>query len=315
MNPTVSIITPSYNQAEFLETTLRSVLEQDYPQVEYLVVDGLSQDSSPEIIRRYAPRLAWWVSEKDKGQAEAINKGFARASGEIVAWLNSDDVYLPGAIRAAVQAFEAHPEAGLVFGDVVSINAAGEPINVMTFGNWGLDDLLQFKIISQPAVFMRRSVLERAGYLDPYFHYLLDHHLWLRAAQLAPMVYIPERWACARFHENAKNISQAPGFAREAYRVADWIATQPGLQEARHRLGPRIRAGAHRINGFYLLDAGQPRAALAAYLKSLALYPPAALPDWRRILFAATSLVVDVSRLRRSYLSKRKAKMSKPEIK
>jgi glycosyltransferase involved in cell wall biosynthesis len=312
MLPSVSIITPSYNQAAYLEATLRSVLEQDYPQLEYLLVDGLSSDNSVEIIQRCAARLAWWVSEKDKGQAEAINKGFARATGDIVAWLNSDDVYLPGAIRAAVKAFETHPEAGLVFGDVVSINAAGEPINVMTFGDWGLDELLQFKIISQPAVFMRRAVLERAGYLDPNFHFMLDHHLWLRMAQLAPMVYVPERWACARFHENAKNVSQAPGFAREATHVADWIEAQPSLQDARRRLGPRIRAGAQRINGFYLLDAGQPRAALWAYLKSLALYPPAALPDWRRILFAAASLFVDVSRLRRGYLSKRKARFDPP---
>ncbi len=313
MDPSVSIITPSYNQAEYLETTLRSVLDQGYPQLEYLVVDGQSQDNSVEIIQRYAPRLAWWVSEKDKGQAEAINKGFARASGEIIAWLNSDDIYLPGAIRAAVDAFAANPQAGIVFGDVVSINGAGEPINVMTFGHWGLDDLLQFKIISQPAVFMRRSVLEKAGYLDPNFHFMLDHHLWLRVAQLAPMVYIPARWASARFHENAKNVAQGPGFAREAYRVADWAKTQPGLRDACRRLGPRIQAGAHRINGFYLLDAGQPRAALAAYLKSLALYPPAALPEWRRILFAAASLFGDVSRLRRDYLNKRKAKLNPPE--
>ena len=316
MPPLVSIITPSYNQAEYLEATLRSVLEQDYPDIEYLVIDGASTDASPQIIARYGPRLAWWVSEKDNGQAEAINKGFARARGEYVAWLNSDDLYLPGAVSAAVRAFEQHPEAGMVFGDVVSINGAGETINVMTFGPWGLDDLLQFKIISQPAVFMRRAVLEKAGYLNPAFHFMLDHHLWLRVAQLAPMVYIPQRWAAARFHENAKNVSQAPGFAREAYHVADWIAAEPGLRDAYQRIGRRIRAGAERINGFYLLDAGQPRAALSAYLRSLALYPPAALPDWRRILFAAASLLVDVRTLRSvrsAYLRKRKEKLAQSE--
>ena len=212
-----------------------------------------------------------------------------------------------------MRAFEQHPEAGIVFGDVVSINGAGETINVMTFSPWGLDDLLQFKIISQPAVFMRRSVLEQAGYLNPEFHFMLDHHLWLRLAQLAPMVYIPERWACARFHEHAKNVSQAPGFAREAYHVADWIFAQPGLQDACRRIGRRIRAGAERINGFYLLDAGQPRTALRAYLKSLALYPPAALPEWRRILFAAVSLVVDVRAMRTNYLRKRKEKLARSE--
>lgn len=311
MQPLVSIVTPSYNQANFIEASLRSVLEQDYPNIEYLVADGGSTDGSLEIIRSYAGRLAWWVSEKDSGQAEAINKGFARARGEIVAWLNSDDLYLPGAVSAAVRAFEQHPQAGLVFTDVVSINAAGQAINVMTCGDWGLDDLLQFKIISQPGVFMRRSVLEQAGYLDLSMHYMLDHQLWLRMAQQAPIQYVPERWAAARFHENAKNVNQAAGFAQEAYRLLEWIPTQPGLQEANRRLNKRIRAGAERINGFYLLDAGQPRAALAAYLRSLALYPPLALPEWRRVVYAAASLVVNPAALRRGYLQKRQEKLSR----
>ncbi len=313
MHPLVSVVTPSYNQAAYLEATLRSVLEQDYPAIEYLVVDGGSRDGSQEIIQRYAQRLAWWVSEKDSGQAEAINKGFARASGEFVAWLNSDDLYLPGAVSAAVQAFAQNPAAGMVFGDVVSIDAAGQAINVMRCGDYGLDDLLQYKIISQPAVFMRRAVLEQAGYLDLQRHYMLDHHLWLRIAQLAPLRHVPANWAAARFHENAKNVSQAAGFAREALELLDWIAAQPGLQEPYRRLKPRILAGAQRINAFYLLDAGQPRAALAAYLHSLALYPPLALPEWRRILYAAASLLVDPQALRRAYLRRRQQNLARKE--
>ena len=107
-------MTPSYNQAAYLEQTLTSVLKQDYPRLEYLVVDGASTDNSIEIIKKYANKLAFWTSEKDNGQAEAINKGLSRASGEIVAWLNSDDMYLPGAISAAVKAFAANPEVVLV---------------------------------------------------------------------------------------------------------------------------------------------------------------------------------------------------------
>ena len=313
MLPLVSIITPSYNQAAYLELSLRSVLEQDYPRIEYLVVDGGSNDGSREIIQRWADRLAWWVSEKDSGQAEAINKGFARARGEIVAWLNSDDLYLPGAVSAAVRALEQHPQAGLVFSDVLSINAAGETINVMRAGEWGLDDLLQFKIISQPGVFMRRAVLAQAGQLDAHLHYMLDHQLWLRMAEIAPLQHVPERWAAARFHEGAKNVSQAAGFAREARELVEWIAAQPGLREPWGRLERRIRAGCERINGFYLLDAGQPRAALAAYLRSLAFYPPLALPEWRRILYAAASLLVNPAALRRAHLRKRQEKLARPD--
>jgi glycosyltransferase involved in cell wall biosynthesis len=307
--PRVSIITPSYNQAAFLEETIQSVFAQEYPDLEYFIIDGGSTDGSVELIQRYADRLAGWVSEKDRGQAEAINKGFARATGEIVAWINSDDYYLPGALREAVGALTAHPECGMVFGDVVSIDGAGTPINVMTYGDWGLDELMQFNIIGQPAVFLRRAVLEQAGGLDLAYHYLLDHQLWLRVAQLAPVRYLPRRWAAARFHAGAKNVAQAAGFGREAVRIARWMAEEPGLAERYRRLRRRIWAGAHRMDGRYLLDGGLPGPALLAYLRSLACYPPIALPEARRMLFAFASLFGDVSWLRRRYLQNRKDRL------
>jgi glycosyltransferase involved in cell wall biosynthesis len=308
-----SIITPSYNQAAYLEQTLRSVLEQDYPALEYIVVDGASSDGSVEIIRRYGPRLAWWVSEPDHGQAEAINKGFTRASsaGEYIAWLNSDDLYLPGTLRAVAEAFEQHPEVGLVFGDVASINAAGETFNVMAFGPRSLDDLLCFNIISQPGVFLRRSILERAGLLDPSYHYLLDHQLWLRAACLAPTLYLPRRLAAARFHAEAKNVAQSAAFGREAYRIIEWVKSQPDLQDTYRRLRRRIWSGAYRFDARYLQDGGQPRAALAAYLRSLAAHPPTALPEWRRMLYAAASLFANPERLKQRYLAARKNRLDR----
>ena len=115
--PKVSIITPSFNQGQFLEASIRSVLEQDYPNLEYIVVDGGSKDDSVEVIKKYQDRLAWWVSEKDKGHADALNKGFARATGEILAWLNSDDIYFPGAVTEAVSVLQNQPEVGMVYGD------------------------------------------------------------------------------------------------------------------------------------------------------------------------------------------------------
>jgi glycosyltransferase involved in cell wall biosynthesis len=304
--PLVTIITPSYNQADFLEETIQSVLTQDYPNLEYFIIDGGSTDGSVDIIKKYSGQLAGWLSEKDSGQAEAINKGFSLATGSIVAWINSDDYYLPGAIASAVTALERSPELGMVFGDVVSVDAAGQPFNVMTYGPWGLDELMQFNIIGQPGVFLRRATLERAGYLDLSYHYMLDHHLWLRVAQHAPICYIPQLWAAARYHALAKNVAQAPGFAREAYRIVEWMPSQPGLAPRFARLRRRAWAGAHRINGRYLLDGGQPWPALKAYLKGLLASPAVVLPEYRRIFFAAASLVVNVDSLRSNYLENRK---------
>ena len=151
----VSIITPSYNQAKYLEQTIQSVLSQDYPRIEYIVVDGKSKDGSVDIIKRYADKLAYWISEKDKGQADAINKGFARATGEIIAWLNSDDYYLPGAVSAAVKVFEENPEIVLVYGNMLAVDEHGQTFNTLTYNQLTLRDLLCFQIIGQPAVFMR----------------------------------------------------------------------------------------------------------------------------------------------------------------
>lgn len=288
--PLVSIITPSYNQAEYLEFTLRSVLGQDYPAIEYLVVDGGSTDGSREIIERYAGRLAWWVSEPDRGQAEAINKGFARARGEYVAWLNSDDLYLPGAVRQAVEALERRPEAGMVYGEALTIDPEGRPLNRLAFGNWGLEDLMRFRIVCQPAVFMRRAVLERAGYLDASFHFMLDHQLWLRVAHQAPAVHVPALWAAARHHPGAKNLAQAARFSPEIFRVLEWMRAWPGLAERAAADRRKIEAGAYRLSARYLLDGEQYSVSLRHYFAALVRDPGYALAHWRRMLFALACL-------------------------
>jgi glycosyltransferase involved in cell wall biosynthesis len=301
----VSIVTPSFNQASYLEQTIQSVLNQDLADIESLVIDGGSTDGSVDIIKKYASRLAYWISEKDSGQADAINKGMARAKGDIVAWLNSDDYYLPGTIAAAVKAFDENPDAALVYADMLAVDEHGQTFNTLRYRQITLEDLLSFQIIGQPTVFMRRAAFEQAGGLDTSFHFLLDHHLWIRiAAQGRTIVHVPQTWAAARYHAEAKNRAHAAAFGREAFRILDWAKTQPNLVSL---IGRRATASAHRVNARYLLDGGQPVASLAAWTRALFIHPPTALA--RLNLFGSVLLnLAGLGKLRESMLEKRKSK-------
>jgi len=305
--PSVTVVTPSYNQAPFLEQTILSVLEQDYPSLEYFVVDGASTDSSLDIIHKYADRITWWVSEQDNGQADAINKGLKRASGEVVAWLNSDDYYLPDTIQRAVRALQENPTAAFVFGDVQVVNEENEVINILRYGDWGLKELTSFYIIGQPAVFMRRAALQSAGLLDTSYHYLLDHQLWLRLAMKSNIKHIPQLWAGAHYHAGSKNMAQAANFGSEAQRIVNWMATTPALTRQFSENARRIRAGAERLNAFYLFDARDYRASLRAYMRSLFLHPAAAAQDWYRVLYAALA-PLGLEKIKDAYLARRKQK-------
>jgi GT2 family glycosyltransferase len=303
----VSIVTPSYNQAAYLEQTLISVLEQDYPRLEYLVVDGASTDGSVEIIEKYADRLAWWVSEKDSGQAEAINKGFSRTKGEILAWLNSDDYYLPGAVSSVVKIFQKNPDVVLVYGNMLAVDENGQTINLLKYNQLTLEDLLCFQIIGQPAVFFRREAFEKAGQLDISYHCFLDHHLWLRIALQGRILHVDETWAAARYHPEAKNRARAAEFGREAFRILDWAQKQPGLADAVANVERRARASAHRVNARYLLDGGQPWQSLAAWLRALSIHPPTALARLN-ILASALLQISGLGRLREMVLQRRQAR-------
>jgi glycosyltransferase involved in cell wall biosynthesis len=205
--PLVSIVTPSFNQARFLETTILSVLNQDYPHLEYMIVDGGSTDGSREIIQRYADRLAWWVSESDQGQTDAINKGFSRAQGEILAWLNSDDTYQPQAIAEAVAFLHAHPEVGMVYGDANLIDEAGQVIGKFPACQTDYRRLRQGHVhIPQQAAFFRASLWRQVGPLDPTFYFAMDYDLWVRLARLAPLHYVPRLWANFRLHDSGKSV-------------------------------------------------------------------------------------------------------------
>ncbi len=207
--PRVSIVTPSYNQARFLEQTIQSVLEQDYPNLEYFVMDGGSTDGSLEIIQRYASRLAGWVCEKDRGQTDALNKGFARATGQILAWLNSDDTYEPGAVSAAVAALTSRPDAAAIYGEANFIDENGRTIGRFPAAQTDLPRLRRGYVhVPQQATFFRGDLWRAIGPLDPSFYFAMDYDLWVRLAGRGPLVYLPGQvWANFRLHSGAKTIA------------------------------------------------------------------------------------------------------------
>lgn len=205
--PLVSIVTPSFNQAPYLEETIRSVLAQDYPNMEYWIIDGGSTDGSQEIIERYAPRLAGWVSEKDRGQTDALNKGFGRARGEILAWLNSDDTYLPGAVSEAVNFLTQNPEVGMVYGDANLIDEQGQVLGKFPAAPTDYERLRRGYVhIPQQSAFFRASLWKQVGPLDPSFYFAMDYDLWVRLAKVSRLAYLPKTWANFRLHASGKSV-------------------------------------------------------------------------------------------------------------
>jgi glycosyltransferase involved in cell wall biosynthesis len=207
MLPLVSIITPSYNQAHFIQETIESVLAQDYPNIEYIIVDGSSTDGSVEIIQKYSKKLAWWVSEQDKGHADALNKGFSHAKGEILAWLNSDDTYSPHAVSEAVEFLVAHPDVSLVYANANLIDENGAYLGRFLSKQTNYDSMLRGSVhIPQATTFFWAKYWQQVGPLDLSLKFSFDYDLWVRLAKLAPIVYIPHVWANFRLHSQGKSI-------------------------------------------------------------------------------------------------------------
>lgn len=221
----ISVITPSFQQGGFIERTIESVLSQrgDF-QLEYLVVDGGSTDATLSVLRRYEGRLRW-VSEPDRGQCDAINKGLRMTSGEVVAWLNSDDTYEPGALQAAVAALRGgarwcHGECRIVDAHDREIRRGVTAYKNAQARRWSVRRLLGRNFISQPATFFRRDLVEAVGPLDEALHYAMDYDLWLRFARVAPPVFVPRPLAAFRWHGGSKTGARYRVGAWEAFRIA-----------------------------------------------------------------------------------------------
>ena len=246
LRPLVSIVTPSYNQAHYLEEAVLSVLNQDYPNIEYLVVDGGSTDGSVGILNRYNDRISWWVSEPDQGQTDAINKGFRRARGEILAWLNSDDTYQPNAVTEAVDYLQTYPDVGLVYGDANFIDSSGVVIGRFNAQQTSYKRLRRGGVyIPQQAAFWRAKLWQEVGPLDPSFYFAMDYDLWVRLARITEVRYTPQHWANFRLHDDAKTIAADDRCWPEMLKVhrrdgGGWFSRIYARYYARRLLAPLI---------------------------------------------------------------------------
>jgi glycosyltransferase involved in cell wall biosynthesis len=207
MSNTFSVVTPSYNQGQFIRATIESVLSQQIPHLQYLVMDGGSGDETVAILKEYNDRLIF-VSERDEGTADAINKGLALCQGEIIGWLNSDDIYYPQALRRVGELFAMHPEIDVIYGRAHHIDEHGIIIEEYPTEEWSFEALVNHCIISQPAAFFRRSVVERFGSLAKAHKYCVDYEFWIRLARKgARFLFVAEHFAATRLHEQAKTVA------------------------------------------------------------------------------------------------------------
>ena len=203
--PKISLITPSYNQGQYLENTLKSVLDQNYPNLEYIVIDGGSQDHSVDIIEKYSSQLTYWISEPDQGQTDALQKGFSKATGDILGWLCSDDILQPNTLSEVAQFFGKNPDAQIVYGDSLWIDPKGNlirPRKEHSFSRYIL--LYSHNFISQPSTFWTRQVYEQVGGLDSKFDVAMDADLWLRFSEVAELHHVQKLWSCMRIYPEQK---------------------------------------------------------------------------------------------------------------
>ncbi|MDF2858575.1 MAG: kfoC 2 [Neobacillus sp.] len=214
----LSVITPSYNQGQYIERTILSVINQNVPDLEYLVIDGGSKDQTIDLLKQYSGNLNW-VSEADHGQADAVNKGIRRSQGEIIGWLNSDDIYYPGILNKVIDFFDSHPDVMIVYGNANHIDESDVVIEPYPTSNWNFEELFDVCFICQPAVFFRRSLVDKVGLLNAKLQYCMDYEYWLRIGEKYPFSFIPEVLAGSRLYPQTKTLGAREKVHREIIRM------------------------------------------------------------------------------------------------
>ena len=276
--PRVSIVTPSYNQGQFIEETIRSVLLQGYPNLEYIIMDGGSTDDSVDIIRKYEAWLGYWVSEKDRGQSHAINKGWKRATGEILAYLNSDDLYLPGTVQRAAKAMVENLECGMVYSDGLWINEKGDSLKLQRCEPLDARRLLTGKhktAIPQPTAFIRQLALDDIGYLDESLQMGMDYDLWFKLSLRYNLQYIEGKpLAALRFHADQKTNTRTLEARLEGLVIMERTLRDPRCPKDTARKASPVTIRRYLdIAGIYLGEHRDFRTALDYFMRALKAGP------------------------------------------
>jgi glycosyltransferase involved in cell wall biosynthesis len=268
MPPKISIVTPSFNQGQFLEETILSVLNQNYPNLEYIVIDGGSKDETVDVIRRYEDRLTYWASEKDRGQVHAINKGIAKATGDIFAFINSDDVYLPGAFASVADYFEAYPESEWVCGDTIMFGKGHPTELIQSVVPESAAHCLSWAYTApQPGHFWKRSLVE--GGFDESWRYDFDHDLYVRLLLSGHRCeHIPLPFAAYRLHEASKTVADATRFMEEFDQSAE--AYEGDLEGSDRRW---CRSTRFLRLSYAASEAGQTKEGARWLMRALVTYP------------------------------------------
>ena len=261
--PLVSIVTPSLNQSRFIRETIDSILLQDYPNIEYWVIDGGSDDGTVNILESYGDQI-FWVSETDSGQSQAVNKGWKFSHGEILGWVNADDLLQPLAIRHAVEVLLANPSLSAVYGNTDYISDDGRLIESYPVRAFDYDALVSEteNYIPQPSVFMRRDVLEKVGFLNENLHYVMDFDLWLRLGLITTMEYIPKDMAALRLHAAAKTVKAVSEFAHELSFIYRVLLSNPALPLSLRKRQKAIMHVAYIHSASFCFWGGQTKNAL-----------------------------------------------------
>lgn len=290
--PKISIVTPSYNQGQFLEETILSVLQQGYPNLEYFIMDGGSTDGSLEIIQKYAPYLAYWESQPDHGQSHAINKGFKMATGELVAWLNSDDLYMPGVLFEVAKIWQEDQSMGFITGKTEFIEESGRGNKKLSGAKFNLlDSLLSSRNpVAQPSTFINRAILQKIAYLDESLHLSMDWDLWLRIACEYPTRFEPRAWSQTRHWHNSKTAMRLLDSGQEHVQIVRKLRSDQNCKVSKTTLR-RALAAAYGRQAYLDYEGGNDAEFRKALTASLLLYPALKGGDASKLLPQAYPLL------------------------